>query len=71
MRDIFLGKPLHWLLLIIIAAGLGIAGRMHVHIVYFNAFVIALIVVTVACLLIVILRSDPDDRLTREPIEDD
>lgn len=70
MSRIFLGPPLHWLLIAaLIAVGwYGGIGRTHVS--QFNLFVILLIVLTVAVLVIVLKTSPEGKQVTREPIED-
>ena len=70
MSRIFLGPPLHWLL---VAAIIGIGwysgiGRTHVS--QFNLFVILLIGLTVAVLAIVLKTSPEGKQVTREPLED-
>lgn len=68
MSNIFLGKPLHWLMLIVIAAALWIAGDKRVHIVHFDAFILALLAVSAVCVLIVLYGTKPGDRITRDEI---
>lgn len=68
MSNLFLGKPLHWLLLIIIAAGLWYAGDLRLHIVHFDAFIVALLGVAVACVAIVLYGPGHGERMTRDEI---
>ena len=68
MSNIFLGKPLHWLILVVVAAGLWAAGDKRVHIVHFDAFVLALLAVSAVCVLIVLYGAKPGDRITRDEI---
>jgi hypothetical protein len=71
MSNIFLGKPLHWLIAIIIAAGLWYAGGLRLHIVHFDAFIVALLAVSVACVLIVLYGPGRGTRMTRDEIVPD
>jgi Mn2+/Fe2+ NRAMP family transporter len=71
MSNIFLGKPLHWLMLVIIAAGLWWAGDLREHIVHFDAFIIALLAVSTVCVLIVLYGTRHTDRITRDEIVPD
>jgi hypothetical protein len=71
MSNIFLGKPLHWLMLVIIAAGLWWAGDLREHIVHFDAFILALLAVSAACVLIVLYGPGQGERITRDEIVPD
>jgi hypothetical protein len=71
MRQIFLGKPLHWLVLVVICAGLWYAGSLRVHIVHFDAFIVALLAVSTACVLIVLYGPGRGTRMTRDEIVPD
>jgi len=70
MRDLFLGKPWHWLLVVVCAALLAWAGAVKMHVIHFNAFVIALLAVTVGVIVLLIVTTKPGDRVTRDPLED-
>jgi len=71
MRELFLGKPWHWALLVVIAALLWWAGDMRVHVTDFNSFVIALIVGSFAVVLLLLRTTRPGETVTRDPLEDD
>ena len=71
MSSLFLGKPLHWLLLAIICAGLWYAGDLRLHLIHFDAFIVALLAISAACVLIVLYGTKPDERITRDDIEPD
>ena len=71
MSNIFLGKPLHWLLLIIIAAGLWYVGDLRLHIIHFDAFILALLAVAGACVAIVLYGPGHGERITRDDIVPD
>ena len=71
MSNFFLGKPLHWLLLVAVSAGLWYAGDLRLHIVHFDAFILALLAVSVACVLLVLYGPGHDERMTRDEIVPD
>jgi hypothetical protein len=71
MSEIFLGKPLHWLMLVVIAAGLWWAGELRLHIVHFDAFIVALLAISTVCVLVVLYGPGHDERITRDEIVPD
>ena len=71
MSNLFLGKPLHWLMLVIIAAGLWWAGDLRLHITHFDAFIVALLAISAVCVLIVLYGTKPGGRITRDEIVPD
>lgn len=71
MSNIFLGKRLHWLILVVLAGALWYAGSLRVHIVHFDAFVVALLAVSLGCVLIVLYGPGRGDRITRDEIVPD
>jgi hypothetical protein len=71
MSHLFLGKPLHWLLLVVIAAGLWYAGDLREHIVHFDAFIVVLLAVSTVCVLIVLYGPGHGERITRDEIVPD
>ncbi len=71
MKNIFLGPLLHWMIIIALV-GLGwIGGIFRFHVTQFNPFMIVLIAIVVLTLLIVLMTSRPEQRVTRDPISDD
>ena len=70
MRNVFLGKWWHWLLLAAATVLLWQAGKMKLHVVYFNTFVLLLLAGTVALLLILLLGTKPGERVTRDDLEE-
>ncbi len=71
MKDIFLGKPIHWLLWVMILGVLFALGRIHFHTNNFTLFIFLLVALTTACVLTIIATYRKGDRITREPFEDD
>jgi hypothetical protein len=71
MSNLFLGKPLHWLLAVVICAGLWYAGVLRLHLIHFDAFIVVLLAVSAACVLIVLYGPGRDERITRDEIVPD
>ena len=69
MREIFLGKPVHWAVLILLVLAGWLTGRERLHVIEFNLFIIGLLAVSVVAILIVLATSRPDERVTRDPLE--
>lgn len=68
MNHIFLGRPIHWALVALLALGGWGLGRIRLHVTDFNLFVIALILATVAILGVVLWTSGAGRAVTRDPI---
>lgn len=71
MNGVFLGKPVHWVVIVALVACGWSAGLLRLHFTDFNLFVIAALAISVAALLAVLRTSRPGERVTRDPIEDD
>ncbi len=71
MRRIFLGKPLHWGLLVILIVGGWLMGHAKLHVIGFNLFTIILLAVSAAVVAVVLMTSTPDEPVTRDPLEYD
>lgn len=70
MNRIFLGPPLHWLIIVVLVALGWIGGKLRFHVTDFNPFVILMVVVSVIALVVVLLTTAPGQRVTREPLAD-
>ena len=71
MGRIFLGKPLHWGLIVLVVAIGWFIGHERLHVIWFNLFMVILLVVSAAAVAVVLLTSKPDERITRDPLEPD
>ena len=71
MGRIFLGKPLHWALIILLIAVGWAIGEQRMHVISFNLFVVVLLLASAAAVGVVLLTSKPGDRITRDPLEPD
>lgn len=68
MKRIFLGRPIHWLFILLIVGGGLVLGLQRLHVIHFNVFIIALFAVTVVLLALVLATAKGADPLTRDPI---
>lgn len=68
MRDVFLGKPWHWGIVLAVTALLAGAGNSKAHVIHFNGFLTALAIGSLAIILIVLKTHKPDEQVTREPL---
>ena len=71
MKKLFVGKPLHWLLIAIVLAVLYWLGAIQLHRLNYTAFLFALLGLAVAPIAIVIVTTRRGEQVTREPFEDD
>jgi len=69
MNRIFLGKPLHWgLIVALVGIGWWI-GAARLHVSAFNLFIVILLVASVVAVALVIWSSRPGEPITRDPLE--
>lgn len=71
MRRIFLGKPLHWALIVLLVVIGWLIGHERLHVIWFNAFTVVVLVTSAVAVAVVLLTSRPDERITRDPLEPD
>lgn len=70
MREIFLGKPSHWALWVVVAVVLFLANRVHMHVRWFNEFQLMLLGLSAAIVAFLLATYRPGERITREPFDD-
>ncbi len=68
MPNVFLGKPVHWGLMVFVAGLLWWAGVLRSHVIYFNWFLIALCFGSVVIVLLVLKTTKPGEQVTRDPL---
>ena len=68
MREIFIGKPIHWLLWIVAVPSLYLAGSERLHVRNFNLFLLLLGVLGLGAVLYVRWTTRPGESITRESI---
>jgi hypothetical protein len=71
MSRIFLGKPVHWLIVAGIALVMYWMGTNKVHTRDFNFFLVTLFLSTMVAVIALWLTTAKGDQVTREPFEDD
>jgi prepilin signal peptidase PulO-like enzyme (type II secretory pathway) len=71
MKDFFIGKKLHWLLLVGLIAVMWWLGAHQYHRVDYPGFLFILLGLAAAAVVFVILTTRSGDRITREPFEED
>ncbi|HKI98679.1 MAG TPA: hypothetical protein VKB51_09425 [bacterium] len=70
MRELFLGKPSHWALWVIICVVLYAAGDVHMHVRWFSWFLGLILLLSTASVLYIVLTYRPGDRITRDPFDE-
>ena len=71
MREIFLGKPFHWLIWAIILGLLYVLGALRLHTRDFNLFIVIVLALAAASVLVIVLTYKKGERITRDPFEDE
>jgi endonuclease/exonuclease/phosphatase (EEP) superfamily protein YafD len=71
MRSIFLGKAIHWLVLVIVMAVLWWLGAKLVQTRDYHLFLTVLFALTVGAVAVIIVTTRKGEQVTREPFEDD
>lgn len=71
MRDIFLGKPVHWLVLAVVVAVMWWLGANLVQTRDYHLFILVLSLLTVGAVAVIIVTTRKGEQVTREPFEDD
>ena len=71
MKALFLGKKLHWAVIVAIVAALYWLGSIQFHRVDYPAFLFAMLGIGLVAVLAVILTSRRGERVTREPLDED
>ena len=65
MREIFLGKPWHWALVVVATAVLWWAGASKAHVIHFNMFLVTLAIGSFALILLILKTHKPGEQVTR------
>ena len=71
MKRIFLGKPLHWLVLAVIIVIMWWMGSALLQTRNFHLFLVILLALASGAVGVVIATTRPGEQVTREPFEDD
>ena len=68
MKRVFLGRPVHWLLAMILVGGGAALGEQRLHVIEFNLFLILLFVAVIVLIALVLKTSSGDAPITRDPV---
>lgn len=68
LRDVFLGKPVHWLPWPIIAGLFVWMDSVHLHVTQFNTFAFVILGIAAGVVVFFVLTARPEEQVTREPI---
>jgi hypothetical protein len=71
LREVFLGKPIHWLPWPIIAVLFVWMDKVHLHVTRFNTFAFVVLGVAIAAVAWVRFTTRSDELVTREPIPEE
>jgi hypothetical protein len=71
MGRIFLGKPFHWLIFVIILAVLAWLGLELVQTRNYKMFLLILVALVTGSVFAIMLTTRKDEQVTREPFEDE
>jgi|APSaa5957512622_1039677.scaffolds.fasta_scaffold254374_1 hypothetical protein len=71
LSDIFIGRPLHWLLWLIIAGVMFWLGKGAQHVREFVPFMLQLFALVTLCVIVIVATYKPGERITREPLDED
>jgi hypothetical protein len=71
MSKLFIGKPLHWLMIAAATGGMYWLGAWQFHRVNYTGFLLIVLGLAVACVALVMATYRRGDRITRETLEDE
>lgn len=71
MKEIFIGRPFHWLLWVMVLVVLFLVGRNQIHTTNYFVFISILAALAAVSVLTVVLTYRKGERITREPLDDD
>ena len=71
MKHIFIGRPLYWLLWVVVLPVLWAMGEYKLHTIGFHAFIAILAALSTFCVLVIVFTYRKGDRITREPFDED
>ncbi len=71
MKRIFIGRPLYWLLWVVVVPVLWAMGEYKLHTIEFHAYIAILVALSTACVLVMVFTYRKGERITREPFDED
>lgn len=70
LERIFLGKPIHWLGVVLAAGALWWLGLERLHVRDFNTFTFALAGISIFLVALMVVSTKPGEQVTRDEIPD-
>jgi len=70
MRDLFIGKPIHWLIWVVIVVALFAMGKVYLQARDFNLFLAVIAALGAGAVLTVLLTTKRGEQVTRENFDD-
>lgn len=70
-REIFLGRPLHWLPWPVIGVLFVWMDKTHLHVTRFNTFAFVLLALSAVVLVLFLLTTRRGEQVTREPVPEE
>lgn len=71
MKKLFLGKPIHWAMIVAVVAALYWLGAKRFHLLEYNTFLFMLLGIAVGCVVLVVATYREGDRVTRDSLDEE
>lgn len=71
MRKLFIGKPLHWLMIAAATGAMYWLGKGQFHRVDYTGFIFIVLGIAVACVALVLITYRRGDRITRDSLDEE
>ncbi len=71
MKDIFIGRPLHWALWVVILGVLYAVGKAKIHTIDYFTFISILAALSAGSVLTILFTYRKGERITRQPLDDE
>jgi hypothetical protein len=71
MKEIFLGKPLYWLIWAVVLGLLYALGELRLHTRDFNLFILIVLALAAVSVFVIVSTYKKGERVTREPFEEE
>ncbi|MFT5489384.1 MAG: hypothetical protein ACI9JL_001171 [Paracoccaceae bacterium] len=71
MRKLFIGKPLHWLMIAAATGAMYLLGTGQFHRVNYTGFLFIVLGIAVACVALVLITYRRGDRITRDSLDEE
>ena len=71
MKNLFIGKPLHWIMIALAIGAMYWLGAGQFHRVNYAGFLFVVVGIAATCVLLVLITYRRGDRITRDSLEDE